>query len=54
MYCVGSIGEMDTFWKYKIYSEAMFDQMLETVNSLQENGYLVKVYKQVLLKEIMK
>lgn len=53
MYCVASIGELDTFWRYKVFSEAQKETMQEFIRTMAKEGYLIRVYKQIPTLEVL-
>lgn len=53
MYCVASLGENDSFWRYRVFPETNLDVMRDFICALEKQGCLVRVFKKIDSKEIL-
>lgn len=53
VYCVASLGETDTFWRYRTFSESQLDSMKEFIKGMQKEGYFVKLFEQVKIGDVI-
>ena len=54
VYCVASLGETDTFWRYRTFSESQIKSMKDFIKAMQNDGFFVKLFEQIKIGDVIK
>lgn len=54
VYCVASLGETDTFWRYRTFSESQIESMKDFIKAMQNDGFFVKLFEQIKIGDVIK